>query len=200
MARTQIASLPRLIAPDDLMQWARELVENLQGIFLGKVGGVGLIDGNAILDGSLGTDKLLATAGGLWNGNPVTYPVGVTQVIQLPNVWLSSGGVALSNNEIHAPAFGSWAIVTFSCHFSDANAVNTHIALEENDGSGYFPRARWTGGLPIDCNISMLVYAPANCVFRATILVDATEPAKTISNYPAPFLTMGIIGQAVEPT
>jgi len=180
------------------MYWSRQLVDELQRIFLGS--GAGFIDGDAILDGTLGTDKLLATAGGLWNGNPVTYPVGATpQIIQLPNLWLTSGGVVATGNEIFAPKFNSWAHVSFYCHFSDPNAVNTHIAIEENDGTGYFPRARWTGGLPIDCNLSMLLYVPANAKFRATIQIDATEPPKTISNYPAPLLSMGIIGQSAEP-
>src|SRR5262245_4878531 len=200
MARTQIASLPRLISPDDLMQWTRELIESLQGIFLGKVGGIGLINGDAILDGSLGTDKFLATAGGLWNGTQQDFNPGGPYDILLPNVWFSSCGVVLSSSMIFAPACASCGLLTFYCHFVSPNAVSTTITMEESDdlGGSWFTRAAWTGGLPIDCNISMLMYVPANARFRMRIVNNDTA-VKSIGG-PAALFTMGIIGQAVEPT
>lgn len=192
-----LVSLTRLQSADDLMFWARQLIDDLQRIFLGS--GAGFIDGDAILDGTLGTDKLLATAGGLWSGTQQDFAPGGPYTIALPNIWYSSGGVVLTSNMIFAPAFNSWAHLTFYCHFVTPNAVSTTVTLEESDNSGstWFTRAAWTGGLPVDCNIAMLMYVPANARFRMR-LVNNDTATKSIGG-PAALFTMGIIGQAVEP-
>jgi hypothetical protein len=193
-----ITSLPRLNNTEGLMEWSRELIDELQRVFLGS--GAGFIDGDAILDGSLGTDKLLATAGGLWSGAQQDFNPGGPYIIALPNVWVSSGGVVLSNNMIFAPNFNSWAHLSFYCHFVSANAVSTQVQLQESDdgGANWFARAMWTGGIPVDCNISMVLFTPANARFRMTI-TNSDTAVKSIGG-PAALFTMGIIGQSAEPT
>lgn len=56
MPARAIASLPRLLQEADTLQWARELVDTLQRIFLGQ--GPDSIDGSAIINESIPAGKL----------------------------------------------------------------------------------------------------------------------------------------------
>jgi hypothetical protein len=191
-----IVSLPRLTKTDDLVQWSGDLVNTLQKIFVGS--GAGFIDGNSILDGTLGTDKLLSTAGGLWNSASVVYQPGY-QVVQLPNSWVNSGGIVyIGNNQLQSPAFAGWGIATFYGHITEANAVGVIIAIEINEGSGFYPRAQWRGGVPLDANIAILFPMAASTLLRVTINNTDTI-AHTIGVTPAPIFTLGMIGQQAEP-
>lgn len=172
------------------MYWSRQHVEELQRIFLGS--GAGFIDGDAILDGTLGTDKLLATAGGIWNSSHA-YPIGTAQIIQLPNVWASSGGVITATNELVAPSFAGWGIVTFAGRIMETDAGGTRITLQENPGSGYYDRMGWSGGIPVDPNLSLLIPMAANARYRMTI---TNTKVQTLG---FGLFTLGMIGQAAEP-
>jgi hypothetical protein len=180
------------------MEWSRSLVDELQRIFLGS--GAGFIDGDAILDGTLGTDKLLATAGGLWNGTSVSYPVGVKSVVQVPNSWINSGGITYAGPGIlQSPNFDGWGLSTFYCRV-DTNAVNTTFAIEVSDDNGvsWYPRVQWTGGLPIDVNMALLWPLGKNAKLRVTI--DNRDTAvKVVNGYPPVLFTLGMIGQMTEP-
>jgi hypothetical protein len=190
MPGVSFVPLPRLISQDDLLLWARQLVDSLQSIFIGS--GVGQINGDSILDGSLVTSKLLATAGGIYNGTSVQYPIGTGQIIQMPNIWESSGGVVTFSNELQAPPFYGWGIVTLGGHFSDANAVGAVVTIQENDGGGYYDRISWNGGIPVDPNISLLLPMPANAKFRATITNTAVQNLQYV------LFTLGSIGKVKQ--
>jgi hypothetical protein len=193
-----VVSLTRLQNPDDVMYWSRQLVDELQRIFLGS--GAGFIDGDSILDGTLGTDKLLSTAGGLYNIASVTYPASAKSVVQVPNSWANSGGISYAGpGVLQAPAFAGWGIATFYCRV-DTNAVDTTFAIEasEDGGANWYPRVQWTGGLPIDVNMSLLWPMTKGMLLRVTIDNRSTS-VKVVNGYPMTLFTLGMIGQITEP-
>jgi hypothetical protein len=173
------------------MYWSRSLVESLQAIFVGS--GTGQINGDAIQDGTLAPDKLLASAAGLYNTASVQYTSATPVTIQVPNKWVASGGVTQGPNILVSLNYSAWVIVTFSGNFTEANANGCVVTLQENDGSGWYGRASWKGGLPVDANISMLLAVPANAQFQCVISVAQTQ---TLVN---PIFTLGLLGRTAVP-
>ena len=173
------------------MYWSRTLVDTIQKVFVGA--GTGQINGAAIQDGTLAPDKLLASAAGLYNASAVNYTSATPVQVQLPNKWVASGGVSQGTNVLIVPDFWSWVIVTFAGYIQEANASGTVVQLQENDGSGWYTRAAWKGGLPVDVNISMLLAVPPKAQFQCVIGV--TQSQTMVS----PIFTLGLLGQVAGP-
>jgi hypothetical protein len=192
-----IVSLPRLTRTEDLVQWSGDLVNTLQRVFVG--GGAGFIDGDAILDGTLQVGKQLATAGSIYNPAGVSYPIGLT-VVSMPDVWVDSGnGISQPPQLVCPPDFDAWGIVSFAGHLVPASgqtAIGVSVQIEVNPGTGFYARLIWSGGVPQDPNLAMLLPITKGSIFRVTINNTSSYPIQ-MNN---PIFTLGLIGRTTEPT